>query len=111
MNQDDDITIDQGQMDRIIILAQQPGKKRTPAEQKLVEQYIETKKRLEYQKKDLPAFMKYQGGGKSEEEKKPETPKGEEADMYLDADEDHLDGKDKMSEIIHTRNIQKIRFL
>jgi hypothetical protein len=61
--------------------------------------------------------MKYQGGTKKlpstdeEAQKKPSNRSNPEELMYLDADEDHLDGKDKLSEIIHTRNIQKIKFL
>lgn len=54
--------------------------------------------------------MKYQGGGKkgfSDDEKE----KSKEEINYLDADEDHLDGKDKLSEVIHMRNQQKIKFL
>ena len=98
-------------MDRIILLAKDPKKKRSAQEQRLVEQYLATLQRLEYQKKDLPAFMKYQGGGKKGLDDEDPKEKSKEEMNYLDADEDHLDGKDKLSEVIHMRNQQKIKFL
>ena len=55
--------------------------------------------------------MKYQGGGKKGYDDEDPPEKSKEEMNYLDADEDHLDGKDKLSEVIHMRNQQKIKFL
>ena len=55
--------------------------------------------------------MKYQGGGKKGLDDEDQPEKSKEEMNYLDADEDHLDGKDKLSTVIHMRNQQKIKFL